>query len=130
VGDFSKKSNVHFKLKAMARFTADDYQKQLKDLQKQQTALENRIRARAIELCRKNPDLATVNETDVLSTGTYLAIIKAIETELAKKHPHKQTAIEFPERAECTSKKSPDGKHHYQDGSKYCYYCGLNKNYF
>ncbi len=112
------------------RFTAKDYRKQLKELQQQQNALENRIKKRAIELCRKNPDLATINENNIILIGTYLSIIEAIEKELAKRHPHKQTTIEFPERVECNSKNSPDGKHHYQEGSKYCYHCGLNKNYF
>jgi hypothetical protein len=32
-------------------------------------------------------------------------------------------------KAECISERSPDGNHHYKGGSKYCYHCGLNKNY-
>ncbi len=78
----------------MARKTAKDYRRELSTLDKEKKALENRIRKRAFDLCETNPDLAILSEAKILPIESYLSIIEAIEKELAKRHPHKQTTIE------------------------------------
>ena len=92
----------------MARKTAKDYRKELDDIKLQKKALEARIRARAKELCKQHPDIwillsghCNANLTgdfiksEKLHVTTALSLIKIIEKELADKHPHKQTKINF-----------------------------------
>lgn len=97
----------------MSRLTAKDYRKQLKDLEKQQIALKNRIKDRANKLCEKYPDIQVGyrlddnNANKPFYSGEYigfritiaeiedvLQIIETIEKELANRHPHKQGTIE------------------------------------
>jgi hypothetical protein len=97
---------------ATKRMTAKDYKRELRDLQHQQNALKSRIIVRAKELIKENPDvmihlscfinsykashLEFTKDTDIDSA---LKIIQAIENDIASKHPHKQTNIEFPTEA-------------------------------
>ena len=91
------------------RMTANDYAKELHKLKLDQMALEKRIRARAKELCTQCPDIMIeqscyVNShkakefviDDEIRIDYVLKIIETIEADLAKKHPHKQTTINFP----------------------------------
>lgn len=90
--------------------TANDYAKELNNLEFEQMALEKRIIARAKELCEQNPDVdiqlscfVNVHKAKELEIDDYiridyaLKIIKTIEKYLAEQHPHKQTEIKFPE---------------------------------
>lgn len=95
---------------ANKRLTANDYCKELHKLKLDQIALEKRIRARATELIEKNPYVVIV-ENHMGSEGNLLAknlqdlshisiervldFITIIEADLASKHPHKQTKIDF-----------------------------------
>jgi hypothetical protein len=95
---------------ATKRLTANDYCKELHRLRLDQMALEKRIRSRATELIKKNPYVVIV-ENYMGSEGNLLAknlqdlshisiervldFITIIEADLASKHPHKQTKIEF-----------------------------------
>ena len=116
--------------------TSNDYRKELEDLHTQEKALRNRIVKRANDLIKKYPDVP-IGKYTLKDYGTFegygvsdaLYIIEVVEKYLVDQHPHKQTTIEFPDR-DCISENSPDGKCHYKDDSKYCYYCGLNQNYF
>ena len=73
-------------------------------------AVEKRIRIRATELIQQYPNVVIVESQrghkpifcakdyqnlDSNSIDTVLQIIELIEAELAKKHPHKQTTIDF-----------------------------------
>lgn len=93
---------------ATKRKTAKDYRKELDDIKQEKIALENRIRARAKELCKKYPEIwvllsghCNANKTadfiksEKLHVVTALSLIEVIEKELADKHPHKQTEITF-----------------------------------
>ena len=90
------------------RATASDYRRTLKDLEEQQESVEAAIKARAVELCKKYPDvniagiafgrdtLLYLNDTSVtISIDYYLRTIEAIEKHIADNHPHKQTKINF-----------------------------------
>ena len=92
----------------MARKTAKDYRKELNDIKLQKKALEARIVARAKELCKQHPDIwvllsghcngnltADFVKTEKLHVTTALSLIDVIEKELADRHPHKQTSINF-----------------------------------
>lgn len=96
--------------------TSNDYAKELHKLELDRMAVEKRIRERCKELVEQNPDvliqlpyflrphkasefeitedtcLVLNNTEDIYSV---LKIIKTIEADLANKHPHKQTEIEF-----------------------------------
>ena len=91
------------------RMTSNDYAKELHKLKLDQMAVEKRIIARAIELCKQNPDVdielstfiyphkAKELEIDGYIRNEYaLKIIEDIEKYLSDNHPHKQTEIEFP----------------------------------
>jgi hypothetical protein len=88
--------------------TANDYAKELHKLKLDQMAVEKRIIVRAKELCEQNPDVIiqlpcfinSYKASDMklekdIDVYTVLKIIETIEVDLAKKHPHKQTTIEF-----------------------------------
>lgn len=114
-GGFLINSNVQLKLKPMARKTYIDYKNELTELQLKEVALENRINKRALELCKANPDIVVLKDClggsysmtadryaknlDMgiisVSVETSLEVIRSIETELAVRHPHKQTEIDF-----------------------------------
>jgi hypothetical protein len=92
----------------MARKTAQDYRKELDDIKLQKKALEARIVARAKDLCKRYPDIwvllsghcngnltADFIKTEKLHVITALSLIEVIEKELAERHPHKQTSINF-----------------------------------
>ena len=135
------------------RLTAVDYRAEHNHQTTQLAVLEKRIELRFITLCRQHPDVVLYSIPDPnqkvlsipvfakdfdargnrpiakLDTDARLRFIKVIEQHLADKHPHKQTAIEFPDR-DCISDKSPDGKHQYEGDNKYCTHCGFNKNSF
>jgi uncharacterized protein (UPF0128 family) len=102
---------------AAKRMTSNDYAKELHKLKLDKIALEKRIKVRAIELCKQNPDVLiqlpyfllphkaseleiTENTCFVLNNTediySVLKIIEIIEKYLAEQHPHKQTEIEFP----------------------------------
>ena len=92
---------------ATKRKTAQDYKKELEDIKVQKKALEARIVARAKKLCKQCPDIwvtyASANGIPTscfvnmknLHINTALSLINIIEKELANKHPHKQTEIDF-----------------------------------
>ena len=93
---------------ATKRLTANDYKKELRDLQRQQNALKTRIILRAGELIKENPDVmiqlscfinsykaSHLEFTKDADVDTALKIIQSIEIDLASKHPHKQTKIDF-----------------------------------
>lgn len=91
---------------ATKRMTAKDYKRELKDLQKQEKALEARIRERANELIKENLDVVLHLSCHVMShplkeieevndIQISLEIIEGVEKYLADKHPHKQTTIKF-----------------------------------
>ena len=95
------------------RKTSADYKSDLDDLKKQQVALENRIIARCKEMIQQNPkvsmgiiEYANAPEKEVFvedylknidrhGMKTIFELMETIEADLASKHPHKQTAIEF-----------------------------------
>ena len=95
---------------ATKRMRANDYAKEYHKLKLEQLALEKRIRERLDDLIKLNPDVVIV-ENYMGSEGNLLAknykhvinddiqwvlhIIQVIEDDLASKHPHKQTKIEF-----------------------------------
>jgi hypothetical protein len=91
------------------RKTAKDYRKELEDIKLQKKALEARIISRAKKLCKQCPDIWItlsgsncngyktsdfINESK-LHVLTALSLIELIEKELADRHPHKQTTIDF-----------------------------------
>jgi hypothetical protein len=96
------------------RKTAEDYDKELNELKVKKLSLENTIKARAEELFTSNPDVVigkTISESNASISVTakeyigkmqsvgiesVLILMKIIEQDLASKHPHKQTEIEFP----------------------------------
>ena len=91
---------------ATKRKTAKDYRKELDDINVQKKALEARIRARALELCKQHPDFWVVFGSNVNAnkTGDFikaeklhvisaLNLIEYIEKKLADAHPHKQTKM-------------------------------------
>ena len=99
----------------MARKTAKDYRKEYNELNKQQNALEARIRKRLETLCKQHPDVKTgsittakdlieYNKTDFAEYSRLvirdtpieecLTILESMEAELAKKDRYKQTRIE------------------------------------
>lgn len=96
------------------RMTSNDYAKELHKLELDKMALEKRIIARAKELMKANPDvmiqlLCFINQYKAseleFPNATFsinsdidnaLIIIETIETDIASKHPHKQTTIQFP----------------------------------
>jgi hypothetical protein len=93
---------------ATKRMTSKDYRKELRQLELDRLALEKRIRARANEMCKRNPDIiisTSPNKINNVYTGDYikmnvevitaLSLIEIIEKELASKHPHKQMKIVF-----------------------------------
>ena len=131
------------------RMTAKDYRAEYNHLTTQLAVLGKQIERRFQLLCEQYPDVPLYKPLyktfgfpgeDVpagafiesnpprLDTEARINCIGVIEEYIASKHPHKQTTIDWSERG-CISDKSPDGKHHYQDDSTYCYHCGLNKNY-
>ena len=90
------------------RKTAQDYRKELEDIKLQKKALEARIISRAKKLCKQCPDIwvtlgsncnanltADFIKGDKLPIITALSLIEIIEKELADRHPHKQTTINF-----------------------------------
>lgn len=90
------------------RMTANDYAKELHKLELNRIAIKNRMIIRAKELCEQNPDILIqlpefINSykaekyeiTKDTNIDTLFVIIETIETELASRHPHKQTKIEF-----------------------------------
>ena len=103
------------------RKTAKEYRTEYEALVVSLGVMEKRIELRFITLCRQNPDVVLYNIPDIsqktlnqpvyakdfdarnnrlvakLDTEARLRFIKVIEQHLADKHPHKQTAIEFPE---------------------------------
>jgi hypothetical protein len=91
---------------ATKRKTAQDYRKELADINIQKSALETRIISRARILCSEHPDIIVASSTyrkniltgdyvkSELAVETALALIEIIEADLANQHPHKQTAIE------------------------------------
>ena len=99
---------------ATQRKTSNDYAKELHKLELDKMALEKRIRARCKEMIEQNPDIslgiityanAPISEVftkDYLRSiekhdmKTIFEIMEIIEKDLANKHPHKQTTIEFP----------------------------------
>jgi len=123
----------------MARKTAKDYRKELDKVSKEKEALEARIISRARELCRQHPDIIIAtnvrDETDNLTTKSFiqmenlhiitaLALIEGIEKELADRHPHKQTTINYtPEDpiCNCDGRDMPVYK---EDGKNWCPQCG------
>src|ERR1035437_6899708 len=96
---------------ATQRKTSNDYAKELHKLELDKMALEKRIRTRAEEMCKANPDVV-IGKIEVLNTPVYtkdyvgrldnidldsvFGVMKIIEEDLKAKHPHKQTTIEFP----------------------------------
>jgi len=93
---------------ATKRKTANDYRIELFDIRQEKQALENRIIARAKELCKKYPEIwvtlgsnCNANKTGdfvkvtKLHVVTALSLIEIIEKELVNQHPHKQTKIVF-----------------------------------
>lgn len=95
------------------RKTSADYKSDLADLKKQETALENRIIARCKDMIQDNPMISmgvikyrNAPESEVF-TGDYLKnidrhgmktifeLMEIIEADVANKHPHKQTTINF-----------------------------------
>jgi hypothetical protein len=89
------------------RLTAKDYRTELLALQLKQKALEARIRRRCVEMIEANPDVNMNVHGAKVTTRVYLCgfeyhrmdtvfqLMEAIEADLAAKHPHKQTAINF-----------------------------------
>jgi hypothetical protein len=129
---------------AEKRKTLKDYRNEFKELRASQRALEARLRKRATELCEQNPKIVIganfgnpnqkemlvfskeyIGKMDNIGIDSVFSIIEIIETELANKHPHKQTEFDF-QMKEC--KPSPDGKHHFEQDGEYCSYCYTNIN--
>lgn len=85
----------------MARKNANDYQREYVDAQSKVEALEARIKARAITLCKKFPSAPIgmgaigreVFKFGYLSTSSYIMIIKSIEDYNASTAPHVQTTL-------------------------------------
>lgn len=90
------------------RKTSRDYYNELLELKRQQMALETRIIKRAEELCNRHPNIRigefraidylklNDNPGEGINVTEALMVMEAIEKDLEAKHPHKQTAIEFP----------------------------------
>jgi hypothetical protein len=87
----------------MARKTGKEYRKEFNELNKQQNALEARIRKRLETLCKQHPEVKTGQITtaedlaehlDKLSVDGALMYIERIESELAKRQSYKQTRIQ------------------------------------
>jgi hypothetical protein len=96
---------------ATKRMTSNDYAKELHKLKLDEMALEKHIRERLNKLIELNPDVVIVenfmgSESNLLAKNYkhfinddiqwVLHIIQVIEDDLASKHPHKQTEIQFP----------------------------------
>jgi putative NIF3 family GTP cyclohydrolase 1 type 2 len=152
---------------ANKRKRSRDYRRELLDLKAEQKALEARIRIRALELCKEYPgvrigefcandylrleeSLLDENIGEGINTTEALMVMEAIEKDLEAKHPHKQTAFQFPtvvpegpvgeriifvkgeaysrmaEQKKVDCVKSGDGKHHFELNGEICYYCGVN----
>ena len=90
------------------RKTAKDYRKELEEISKEKTALENRIIERARNLCKQYPDIIIAtnvhdkNENltakdfikiENLHILTALSLIEVVEKHIADSHPHKQTKM-------------------------------------
>lgn len=128
----------------MARKTYIDYKNELTELQLKQKSLESRIRRRALELCKANPDIVVFKnylgsdynmtagryaenikaEIIGVSTITDLQVIKSIEAELAARHPHKQTEISFTEPDPICNCDGRDSHVYEEDGKRWCPQCG------
>ena len=117
----------------MARKRAKDYRKEFHELNKELNALEARIRKRLETLCKEHPEVKTRDVTfaeDIaehvhrLSVDGVLLYIERIEKELADRHPHKQTTINYtPEDpiCNCDGRDMPVYK---EDGKNWCPQCG------
>ena len=90
----------------MARKTANDYQKEYVDKTSKLEGLEARIKARAIELCKAQPEapigygavgreIEKLSSEDFFDTVGYIYVIKSIENHNARKAVHVQTTM-FP----------------------------------
>jgi hypothetical protein len=111
-GDFLK-PKLTLKIMSTKRKKSADYKADLDDLKQKQVALEARIIARCKEMIIMNPnvhmgtiDYANAPAAEVFTRDylknidrhgmkTIFELMEAIEADLASKHPHKQTAIEF-----------------------------------
>jgi hypothetical protein len=99
----------HKIIMATMRSTSKQYKKELRKLSMEKFALENRIKARATDLIERFPDVVIVEnymgsegnltakncqDLDQYRIDRILDFIEIIETDIANKHPHKQTRIE------------------------------------
>jgi hypothetical protein len=118
---------------ATKRKTANDYRIELFDIRQEKQALENRIIARAKELCKQYPDIwvllsgcVNANKTgdfvkvEKLHVVTALNLIEFIEKELANQHPHKQLKL-YDEVCKCDGRDMPVYE---EDGKRWCPQCG------
>lgn len=115
------------------RQTAKDLRNELRDLNKQITGCETRIKARAVELSKLFPDVVIskypvidryvpihakdYGSFDDRSISDALLVIEKIEQHLAEQHPHKQTSIV----CNCDGRDMPVYK---EDGKYWCPQCG------